>query len=89
MEILTGPRMTIQVKVELMPAVRRVREEKNFELKLPDGAIVRAMLAELGFREDEVEHLRIFVNNKWSPLDKTLKDGDEIWVGIIIGGGWH
>lgn len=79
--------MTIRVKVELMPGLRRLRKEKNFDLDLPDDATIETLLTEVGFNEDEMRHLRIFVNNKEARLDKVLKDGDEIWVGVIMGGG--
>jgi len=79
--------MTIRVKVELIPTLRRLRKETKFNLELPDGTTVGAMLGELEFKEDEIEHLRIFVNNKSERLTKVLKDGDEIWVGIFVGGG--
>jgi len=79
--------MAIRVKIELMPVLKRLREERNFELELPDNATVRTMLTNVGFKENELEHLRIFVNNKWAHLDKVLKDGDDIWVGIVVGGG--
>lgn len=79
--------MTIRVKVELMPTLRRLREGRSFGLELPDNTTVGTMLAELGFKEDEIEHLRIFVNNKWARLDKLLKEGDDIWVGVVVGGG--
>ena len=79
--------MTIRVKVELIPTLRRLRKETKFNLELPDGTTVGAMLGELEFKEDEIEHLRIFVNNKSERLTKVLKDDDEIWVGIFVGGG--
>jgi len=79
--------MTIRVKVELIPTLRRSRKETKFNLELLDGTTVNAMLAELGFKEDEMEPLRIFVNNKSARLDKVLKDDDGVWVGIIVGGG--
>ena len=79
--------MTIRVKVELIPTLRRSRKETKFDLELPDVTTVEAMLAELGFKEDEMEPLRIFVNNKSARLDKVLKDDDGVWVGIIVGGG--
>ena len=79
--------MTIRVKIELMPVLKRLREERKFELELPDDATVRTMLANVGFKENELEHLRIFVNNNLARLDKVLKDGDDIWVGIVVGGG--
>jgi len=79
--------MTIHVKIELMPVLKRLREERNFEQELSDDATVRTMLANIGFKENELEHLRIFINNKLAHLDKVLKDGDDIWVGIVVGGG--
>jgi len=45
------------------------------------------MLAELGFKDDEMNHLWIFVNNKLERLEKNLRDGDDVWVGIVVGGG--
>jgi sulfur carrier protein ThiS len=79
--------MTIRVNIELMPVLKRLRDETKFELVLPDDATVRTMLANVGFKKNELEHLRIFVNNKWAHLEKVLKDGDDIWVGVVIGGG--
>ncbi|MFQ6129793.1 MAG: MoaD/ThiS family protein [Candidatus Hadarchaeaceae archaeon] len=79
--------MTIRVKIELMPVLKRLRKERNFELELSDDATVKTMLENVGFKENELEHLRIFVNNKLAHLDKVLKDGDDIWVGVVVGGG--
>lgn len=79
--------MTIRVKVELMPGIRRVRKGNVFNLEIPANSTLKSMLIKTGFKEDEIEHLRIFVNGKLVPLNKALKDGDNIWVGIVIGGG--
>lgn len=79
--------MSIRVKVELMPHLRRSRKETTFGLELPEDTTVETMLAKLGFKEEEMQHLRIFANNKAAPLDKMLKDGDDIWVGVVVGGG--
>jgi len=79
--------MTIRVKIELMPVLKRLRKERKFELELPDDATVRTMLENVGFKKDELAHLRIFVNNKSAHLDKVLKDRDDIWVGVVVGGG--
>ncbi|MEW6592339.1 MAG: MoaD/ThiS family protein [Candidatus Hadarchaeota archaeon] len=76
----------MKVKVELMPGLRQQRKEK-IELELPEGTTVRAMLLKLDFRESEIEPLRVFVNGELAGLNKALKDGDDIWVGMVIGGG--
>ncbi|MEM3420942.1 MAG: MoaD/ThiS family protein [Candidatus Hadarchaeum sp.] len=79
--------MSIRVKVELMPGLRPVRKENVFEMELPPESNLKSMLLEVGFREDEIEHLRVFVNEKLASLNKELKDGDNIWIGIVMGGG--
>ncbi|MEW6222272.1 MAG: MoaD/ThiS family protein [Candidatus Hadarchaeota archaeon] len=76
----------MKVKVELMPGLRQQRKEK-LELELPEGTTVRAMLLRLDFKEGEMEPLRVFVNGELVGLNKALKDGDDIWVGMVIGGG--
>lgn len=79
--------MTMRVKVELMPGLGRARKENTFSLELPNSTTLKSALVKAGFKEDEVEHLRVFVNEKIAPLDQMLKDGDAVWVGIVLGGG--
>ena len=78
--------MTIRVKVELMSALRHLHDKTNFEAELPDRATVEAMLRTV-FKGAEIEHLRVFVNNEQASLNKVLKDGDEVWIGVVVGGG--
>ncbi|MGQ9787857.1 MAG: FAD binding domain-containing protein [Candidatus Hadarchaeaceae archaeon] len=69
-----------------MPGLRPIRKENVFEMELPTEITLQSMLLKAGFREDEIEHLRVFVNEKLAPLNKALKNGDNIWIGIVIGG---
>ena len=78
--------MTITVKVELMSALRHLHDKTNFEAELPDRVTVETMLRSV-FKEADIEHLRVFVNNEQVSLNKVLKDGDEIWIGVVVGGG--
>lgn len=70
-----------------MSGLRPVRKNNVFDLELPDDSTLKSMLIKTGFKEDEIEHLRVFVNEKLTSFNKALKDGDDIWVGIILGGG--
>ncbi len=79
--------MTIRVNVELMPGLGRVKKENVFVLDLPVSTTLKAMLLKTGFKEEEIEHLRVFVNERIVPLNKPLKNGDNVWVGIVLGGG--
>lgn len=78
--------MAITVKIELMSALKHLRKETNFEVELPDRATVEAMLRSV-FKKEDIEHLRVFVNNEHVSLNKVLKDGDEVWIGVVVGGG--
>lgn len=78
--------MTIAVKVELMSALKHLRNETNFEVELPDRATVEALLR-AAFKREDIEHLRVFVNNEQASLNKVLKDKDEVWIGVVVGGG--
>lgn len=79
--------MTIKVKVELMPGLRQAQQGNVFDLELPDNSTLKSLLIKMGFKEEEIEYLRTFVNEKIATAKKALKDGDNIWVGIILGGG--
>ena len=70
-----------------MSGLRPVQKNNVFDLELPDDSTLKSMLIKTGFKEDEIEHLRVFVNEKFVSFNKVLKDGDDIWVGIILGGG--
>lgn len=73
-----------------MPTIRRLRDKNIFDLELPEGTTIRTMLRNIGLKDEEMDHLRIFVNKKLVSLNEKVKDGDEIWVGLIVGGGkWN
>jgi len=78
--------VAITVKVELMSALRHLHDKTNFAAELPDRATVETMLRSV-FKEADIEHLRVFVNNEQVSLNKVLKDGDEVWIGVVVGGG--
>ncbi|KUO42980.1 MAG: hypothetical protein APU95_02515 [Hadesarchaea archaeon YNP_N21] len=77
----------VRAKVELMPTIRRLRDKNIFDLELPEGVTVKTMLRNIGLKDEEMEHLRIFINKKLASLNEKIRDGDEVWVGLIVGGG--
>jgi len=79
--------LTIHLKIELMPTLRRKQTETILKLELPDFSKVEDMLLELGFSGEEMQGLMISVNNKLVHLGEILKDNDTVWVGVISGGG--
>ena len=70
-----------------MPGLRGAQSSRKLDVELPNGSTVKDLLAKMGFGEGEVQHLRVFVDEKLVTLSKILKGGEDIWVGIIIGGG--
>jgi sulfur carrier protein ThiS len=79
--------MKIRVKVEIVPGLKNPRKEHRFDMDLPDNATVKNMLMEIGYEEKETEHLMVSISNKLVPMEKKLKDGDDIFVWAPIGGG--
>jgi len=79
--------MTVHLKVELMPFLRRQQDETIFDMKMSDNATVKTMLLELGFKDEEISCLIISVNGKIARLEEKLSDNDSVWVGMVIGGG--
>jgi sulfur carrier protein ThiS len=79
--------MTIRIKIEIVPGLKNPRKEHRFDMDLPDNATVKNMLMEIGYEEKETEHLMVSISNKLVPMEKKLKDGDDIFVWAPIGGG--
>jgi hypothetical protein len=79
--------MTIRVRVQLLPGVRPVRGERNFEIELQEGATVRDLLLAAGFRESEIEYIRVWVGKNLASLHTVLRDSDDATVGVPLGGG--
>ena len=79
--------MTVHLRVELMPFLRRKQNKNVFDMKMPDDSTVEEVLSELGFGDDETSCLMVSVNDRQVYLEEKLKDNDTVWVGIVIGGG--
>jgi hypothetical protein len=77
----------IRVKVEVSPGLRGLGGERSFVMILPDGATVKTALMRIGYRGDEVDHLRVSVAGISVPIARGLKDGDDIFVWAPISGG--
>lgn len=79
--------MTIRVKVELLPGLRPVRDERKFEIELREDATVKELLLAAGFKEEEVGYLWPWIQKNRVPLYTVLKDSDKVVVGVPLGGG--
>jgi hypothetical protein len=79
--------MMIRVKVELLPGLRPVRDERKFEIELREGATVKKLLLAVGFKEKEVRYLWPWVRKNRAPLYTVLKNSDKVVVGVPLGGG--
>lgn len=77
----------MKVKVELLPGLRKVQDKRKFEVELPEGATVKDMLLSVGFGEDEIQHIRVWVGKDLASIHTVLKDSDEATASVPIGGG--
>ncbi len=79
--------MSIRVKVELLPGLKAIQNKREFDVELPEGANVRDLFLKIGFSEDEIEHLRVWVGKNLASLHTVLKDSDDLIVTVPLSGG--
>ncbi len=79
--------MSVHVKIELLPGLKAIQNKRKFEVEMPEGANVRDLLLKLGFSEEEIEHLRVWVGENLASLHTVLKDSDDLTVSVPLSGG--
>ncbi|MFX0092877.1 MAG: hypothetical protein ACFFBD_14055 [Candidatus Hodarchaeota archaeon] len=82
------------VKTTLMALVRRPDKlPREFEKEIKENTTVNSFLSDLGYSSQEIRVLQVFVssNNDTGsirvPPDYILKNNDELFITIPVGGG--
>lgn len=79
------------IRVLLFGPLARGLDARVIELSLPDGAALRDANAALAQRHPSraplLAHARLAVNGRFAPPDLALRDGDELAVIELVGGG--
>lgn len=77
----------MRVKVSIGGLLVNPQGKSEAELALPDGALVKDMLLALGYEHAHVPRIMTSVNGTIRRPDYALKDGDEVRLSILVGGG--
>lgn len=76
-----------RVDVEFVGPVRRPWREHRRAIDLPGGASVAGLISDLGYSENEREHVAVLINEKRAKPSRLLQEGDSVVVTVIVGGG--
>jgi len=81
----------ISGKIKLSAPLREAAGSAEVRWELSQGATVAALIEYLkkrfpGLRQS-IDHTLILVNGRYAALENSLKDGDEVTILPIIGGG--
>ncbi|MFA5141048.1 MAG: MoaD/ThiS family protein [Elusimicrobiota bacterium] len=79
--------MCMKVKVSIGGLLVKPRGKSEAELDLADNATVKDMLLALGYEDAHVPRIMASVNGTIRRPDYSLKDGDDVKLSILVGGG--
>ena len=79
---------SIRVTIEVLAGIRTPRRERIVGLELPEDSTVRDALLTYGFKENEIEFLRVWRGGELANLHTELKDADKLSVAIPLSGGF-
>ncbi|MFH2205054.1 MAG: MoaD/ThiS family protein [Elusimicrobiota bacterium] len=79
--------MAITVDVEIGGLLAKPQGKSAVRPTLENGAVVRDMLAAIGFKKEHIPRIVVSVNGTVRKLDFDLRDGDIIKLSILVGGG--
>lgn len=77
----------MKVKVDQIALIKFEKLAADKQVELPDGAKISDLLSQLGVDEDHQKVIIPFVNSERAKRTTALKDGDEVFFSLAIGGG--
>lgn len=83
-----GQMTNLSITVEFMSAIRPADAQQKARYTFEEPITLSQLLDSFGFKSPEKSHLIVIVNKSvQNSFDYTIKDGDEIFVTLPIGGG--
>lgn len=77
----------MMIELEFFGPVRRPWPESKQTLTIAGGKSIADLLADCGFRPDELRFLWVTINGERARAAQLLDDGDKVVVALMIGGG--
>jgi sulfur carrier protein ThiS len=77
----------MNIRVIIYGSLLRTEGKHNFTKDVPEGATVRDLILALGYQPQHVTTILTTVNGMQASHNMPLKDGDEIVLSVMVGGG--
>ena len=77
----------MNIRVVIYGSLLRPDGKPEFVSEMPEGAIVRDLIVALGYQPHHVATILTTVNGLQASHNLTLKEGDEVVLAVMIGGG--
>jgi molybdopterin converting factor small subunit len=77
----------MNIRVIIYGSLLRPEGKHDYLKVVPEGATVRELIVALGYKPQHVTTILSTVNGRQASHNMRLKDGDEIVLSVMIGGG--
>jgi sulfur carrier protein ThiS len=77
----------VKVNVSFLGPIRRPWPEQTRELEVAKDTSIIQLLETLGYQAQDMRRVAIVVNEQKASLEKILKDGDQLRLVLLAGGG--
>ncbi len=77
----------MNIHVILYGALLRPEGQHDFQKEVPEGTTVRGLILASGFQPNHVTPILTTVNGTQASHNRKLKEGDEVVLSVMVGGG--
>lgn len=77
----------MNIRVIIYGSLLRTEGKRDFVKEVPDGATVRDLIVALGYQPHHVTTILPTVNRSEVSHNRPLRDGDEVVLAVMVGGG--
>ncbi len=79
--------MTMIVHIELAANLKQTIGKRVFEFELEDDSTVDSMLERLQYSELDKKYILVSINGKMAKIYDEVKNGDKVFLSVLVGGG--
>ena len=77
----------MNIRVIIFGTLLKPEGKSDFAKTMEDGATVRDLLVALGYQPHHIKAILTTVNGHHASHNKKLKEGDEVVLSVMVGGG--
>jgi len=77
----------MKVNISISGLLRKPSGEGYMTLNISEGKTVEDILLKTGYKKEEITHILCFVNDRPANVKTPLKENDNLFLTLIVGGG--